>query len=306
MQTIDISSKLFDEIAGGTDLFRENRFPGQMRGSMGFPLLQEILDTEWGPLYKHVASRFALIKQKRLERVRQFYPPVRTMHYVDRSMREETLVFHSEDVLRSGVKYKITVKPGTIVPESRALREERINARLNGPLAGLYMDRRTQQVDYSKVAADIEFGDVGREEREAQSRKLGKKIVEQLMTGQPPTIPVAPWMDLPPMMDELEATMNTEEFFEASVQVQEGMTQYWSQMSEILQQQAEQAASAQQDAAIDNAVAQASQQAAARAANEAVDAVMDQLRAQAAGFGPGGQDIQQLVMSEAQRAAQEQ
>ena len=302
MQTIDVANKLFNEIAGGSDLFRENRFPGQMRGSMGLPLMQEILDTEWGPLYKHVAHRMAQVKQKRLERVRQFYPPVRTMHYVDRSMRDETLIFHSRDVLRSGVKYKITVKPGTIIPESRALREERIMTRLNGPLSGLYMDRRSGQVDWSKVAADIEFGDVGREESAAQSRKLAKKIIEDVMEGKP-SIPPSPWMDMSPMLDEFVATMNTEEFFSQSPEVQQAMSQYWEALNGFLQQQAAQAAEGQQQEAIDNAVAQAAQQAAARAANEAVDAVMDQLRAQA--VGPQGQDLQQLVMSEAQRAEQE-
>ena len=174
--------------------------------------------------------------------------------------------------------------------------------RLNGPLSGLYMDRRSGQVDWSKVAADIEFGDVGREESAAQSRKLAKKIIEDVMEGKP-SIPPSPWMDMSPMLDEFVATMNTEEFFSQSPEVQQAMSQYWEALNGFLQQQAAQAAEGQQQEAIDNAVAQAAQQAAARAANEAVDAVMDQLRAQA--VGPQGQDLQQLVMSEAQRAEQE-
>ncbi len=295
MKTIEMALRTFNELAGGNDLLGDKKSFGQMRGSMGLPLVQEILDTEWGMLYNHFASRMAIVKEKRLERVRQFYPPVRTLHYVDRDQREETLIFHANDTLRAGVNFKITVQPGSVVPELRAFREERITQRLNGPLSGLYMDRRTGQIDYSKVAADLEFGDTGREEREASARKLALKIIEDLHEAKP-VPPVMPWFDLGPMLDELEATMNTEEFlYKASPEVQEAFKGYWQQLSEALQQQATRQQEAQMQAAIDSAVSQAAQQAAARAANEAVDAAQEQIRL--VGADPES-EINQLVQAQ--------
>ena len=301
MQTIKTAMDVFDDLSGGADLFKQSQFPGQMRGSMGLPLLQEILDTEWGTLYSHFAQRMALVKEKRLERVRQFYPPVRTLHYVDRNQEEETMIFHSNDTLRAGIKFKITVQPGSIVPELRAFREERISNRLMGPLSGLYMDRRTGTIDYSKVAADLEFGDTGREERESQARKLALKIIEDLHTAKQ-VPPVMPWFDLGPMLDEFEAAMSTEEFlYKASQQIQEAFFAYWQQLSTALQEQAAAAQSAEMDAAVDSAVNQAAQQAAAKAASAAVEAAMEQLRL--IGVDPQS-GVNKLVQQEAVAQAQ--
>ena len=124
LHSIDLSIKLLRDIAGGTDLLEDTKFPGQMRGSMSVPMLQEIMDSEWGPLYEHIGERTARVKQMRMNRVKKFYPPYRTMHYVDKDMRDEVFVFHNQEILGSGVEYRVTVERGSLLPELRAVREE--------------------------------------------------------------------------------------------------------------------------------------------------------------------------------------
>ena len=163
LNSLEMVVKLFNDMAGGADLFQENKYPGQLRGPSAVPMLQEILDTEWGPLYNHVGERMSLSKQMRLNRVKQFYPPVRTMHYTDRDQKDEVLVFHTEKILRSGTNFNVTVERGALLPELRALREARVSERLMGPLSILYLDERTGRLDKSKIAADLQFGDeIGR------------------------------------------------------------------------------------------------------------------------------------------------
>ena len=57
MQSIDFTIKLMREIAGGVDLFQDGKGMGQMRGPMAVPMLQEILDSQWGNLYQHYGER---------------------------------------------------------------------------------------------------------------------------------------------------------------------------------------------------------------------------------------------------------
>jgi hypothetical protein len=159
LQSIEMAVKMFNDAAGGADLMEDNKFPGQLRGPMAVPMLQEILDTQWGPLFSHLGERLARVKQMRLNRVKQFYPPQRTMHYTDKTQKDEVLTFHTEKVLRGGTNFSITVERGSLLPELRALRESRVSERLAGPLAILYMDERTGRLDKSKIAADLQFGD---------------------------------------------------------------------------------------------------------------------------------------------------
>lgn len=279
LQSIEMAVKMFNDAAGGADLMEDNKFPGQLRGPMAVPMLQEIMDTQWGPLFSHLGERLARVKQLRLNRVKTFYPPQRTLHYTDKTQKDEVLTFHTEKVLRSGTNFSITVERGAILPELRALRESRINERLSGPLAILYMDERTGRLDKSKIAADLQFGDTGREGRESNYRKLAKEVIKMLWEGKV-VPPVQPFYDHKAMLDELEDSMATTEFLKASPKIQQLFSERWQEHSFFLQQEAMAQQQALQSGMIHSAVAQATQQAAATAAADAVHEAMAQSRAQ--------------------------
>jgi hypothetical protein len=279
LQSIELAVKMFNDAAGGADLMEESKFPGQLRGPMAVPMLQEILDTQWGPLFSHLGERIARIKQQRLNRMRQFYPPLRTMHYTDKTQKDEVLTFHAEKILRAGTNFSITVERGAILPELRALREARLSERLKGPLSILYMDERTRTLDKSKIAADLQFGDTGREGRETKYRKLAKELIDMMWKAEQ-VPPVQPFYDHKVMLDELEDTMATTEFLKASQPVQQIFADRWQQHAMFLQQEAQQQQMAMQSGMIHNAVAQATQQAAAQAASDAVTEAQHQQQAQ--------------------------
>lgn len=281
LQSIELGIKMFNDASGGGDLMEDNKFPGQLRGPLAVPMLQEILDTQWGPLFNHLGERLARVKQMRLNRIKQFYPPIRTMHYTDRTQRDEVMTFHTDKILRSGTNFSITVERGSILPELRALRESRLRERLQSPLAILYMDERTGRLDKSKIAADLQFGDTGREGREAKYRKLGVERIKMLWDGK--TIPpVQPFYDHKAMLDELEDAMATTEFMKASAKIQQLFGGEWAQHNQFMQAEAAAQQNAMQSHMIQTAVAQATQQAAATAAAQAVDAAMEQVHAQQA------------------------
>lgn len=279
LPSLELAVKMFNDAAGGADLMEESKFPGQLRGPNAVPMLQEILDTQWGPLFNHIGERLARVKQMRLNRVKQFYPPSRTMHYTDKTQKDEVLTFHTEKVLRGGTNFSVTVERGSILPELRALRESRLTERLRGPLAILYMDERTGKLDKSKIAADLQFGDTGREGREATYRKLSNEIIAMIWEAKQ-VPPVQPFYDHKVMLDELEAAMATTEFLKASPQVQQLFGERWQMHSQFLQKEAMMQQQATQGQAIQSAVAQATQQAAAMAASEAVHSAHDQIHAQ--------------------------
>lgn len=276
LQSIDMAVKMFNDSAGGADLMEDNKFPGQLRGPNAVPMLQEIMDTQWGPFFNHMGERLARVKQMRLNRIKQFYPPQRTMHYTDRDQKDEVLTFHTDKILRSGTNFNVTVERGALLPELRALREARVRERLQGPLAILYMDERTGKLDKSKISADLAFGDTGREGREAQYRKLSNEIVAMIWKNtQVP--PVLPFYDHAVMLDELEAAMATTEFLKASPLIQQAFTARWEQHRGFLQQEAAAQQQAMSQHMIQSATAQATQMAAAKAAAEAVDSTREQM-----------------------------
>lgn len=279
LQSIELGIKMFNDAAGGADLMDDNKFPGQLRGPLAVPMLQEIMDTQWGPLFFHLGERLAKVKQQRLNRVKQFYPPQRTMHYTDRDQKDEVMTFYTDKVLKTGTNFSVTVERGAIMPELRALREARLTERLRGPLALLYMDERTGKLDKSKIAADLQFGDTGRESREAVYRKLALERIKMLWQGQE-IPPVQPFYDHKRMLDELEAAMSTTEFMRVSPKIQQLFGQEWSQHSQFLAQEAQMQQQAMQGQQIHQAVAQATQQAAAQAASDAVHEAMEQVKAQ--------------------------
>lgn len=279
LQSIEMTTKMFMQIAGGSDLFSEAQFPGQMRGPMAVPLLQEILDSQWGPLYKHMGYRLARVKQMRLNRVRDFYPPCRTLHYTNRDERDETLVFHKDKVFGRGTNFNVTVERSSLIPEFKAMREMRLADRLNSPLGIIYTDERTGALDKSKIAMALQEGDFAREGKEAQSRKFARQLIEKLWQGQN-VPPVLQFWDHEAMLDELESSMMTTEFISSSPQVQQLFIDRWNQHVFFLQKRAEMQQQAQMSQSMHNAVAQATQQAAAMAASTTVHETQTQVAAQ--------------------------
>jgi hypothetical protein len=280
MQSVDLTLKLMREIAGGVDLFSEQKFPGQLRGPMAVPMLQEIIDTQWGNLYQHLGKQLAKVKEMRVNRVKEYYPAFRTLHYTDRNMKDEVFIFQTSDILEAGTDFSVTVERGSLIPELRALREARIREHLQSPLSVLYMDERTGRIDKEKIASDLQMGDIGREAKESQYRKLGMELVARLEQGQPlPEHIPMPFWNLRVIMDELESSMATTEFLSSSPEIQQGFVNFWNKCREILSEASEQRQAGMQEQQVQGAVAQAAQQAAAKAAAEAIDMAMDQMKA---------------------------
>ena len=280
MQSVDLTLKLMREIAGGVDLFQEQKFPGQLRGPSAVPMLQEIIDTQWGNLYQHLGKQLAKVKEMRVNRVKEYYPAFRTLHYTDRNMKDEVFIFQTSDILEAGTDFSVTVERGSLIPELRALREARIREHLQSPLSVLYMDERTGRIDKEKIASDLQMGDVGREAKESQYRKLGMELVARLEQGQPlPEHIPMPFWNLRVIMDELESSMATTEFLSSSPEIQQGFVGFWNKCREILSEASEQRQAGMQEQQVQGAVAQAAQQAAAKAAAEAIDMAMDQMKA---------------------------
>ena len=280
MQSVDLTLKLMREIAGGVDLFSEQKFPGQLRGPSAVPMLQEIIDTQWGNLYQHLGKQLAKVKEMRVNRVKEYYPAFRTLHYTDRNMKDEVFIFQTSEILKAGTDFSVTVERGSLIPELRALREARIREHLQSPLSVLYMDERTGRIDKEKIASDLQMGDVGREAKESQYRKLGMELVARLQQGQPlPEHIPMPFWNLRVIMDEVEASMATTEFLSSSPEIQQGFVGFWNKCREILSEASEQRQAGMQEQQVQGAVAQAAQQAAAKAAAEAIDMAMDQLKA---------------------------
>lgn len=294
----------FMDSQGGSDLLSQRKFPGQLRGPLAIPMLQELLDSEDGPLYSHLGEMLADVHQQRVNRIKAHYPPVRTLNYLGANNRDEVMVFHTDKILRNGYDYKITVDPNSLLPEISALREARIRERLESPLAGLYVNKRTGKLDFTKVADDLKHGDRNRESRESQYRKLARQLIGRLWEGVvlDPRIPL-PFWDHDVMMDELEAAMATIEWLEASDQVKAGFAQLWEKHRAFLQQLHEAQNSAAEGRAIQSAVAQATQQAAAKAASMAVEEALVQVDEQRALAESGQSPIERMVqMSQVQGA----
>jgi hypothetical protein len=277
---IDLTIKLMREIAGGVDLFQDGKGMGQMRGPMAVPMLQEILDSQWGNLYQHIGQRMSKVKEMRVNRVKEYYPPFRTLHYTDPNMKDEVFIFQTSEILRAGTDFSITVERGSLIPELRALREARIREHLQSPLSVLYIDERTGRIDKEKIAADLDMGDTGREASESKYRKLAMSLVERLWEGSPlPEHIPMPFWNLRVVMDEMESEMATMEFLGASPQIQEGFVGFWNKCRQLLVEASQKREDGAQQQQIQGAVAQAAQQAAAKAAAEAIDMALDQFRA---------------------------
>lgn len=301
--SIRLTMETLDSI-GGSDLLSQRKFPGQLRGSLTIPMLQEIIDSEDGPRFAHLAEQFSLEKMMRINRVKAFYPPIRTLNYTGEDMRSEVLEFHADEVLRAGVDFTITVDPGSITPELSAVREARVRE-LFGWAPGLYVNPRTGQVDWTALATDLKYNYRQREAIATQGRKLarqfvqwarkGKILIEEMppqvnpQTGQPgpPQTRMTledgrPFVILPfwahnVMMDEYEAVMQTTEFIESSPIFQRVMLTLRDKHREIVSQMEEAANKGIEQRMIQGSMAQAAQQTAAKVAAQTADMTMQQI-----------------------------
>lgn len=268
----------FIESMGSSDLAQSRQFPGQLRGPLAIPMLQEILDSEDGPFFEHMGEQLAAIKQMRLQRVKQFYPPIRTLHY-NSGMKNEVLVFHTDSVLRGGIEFQVTVDRSTLVPELSALRRARVREDLESPIAVIYTNRRTGRIDPSKIAFALKYNDKAVADRASQWRSLARHWIGKLWDAESldPNIPY-PFTDFDSVMDELESDMARPEWYDASDQVKSAFLDLYNkcrdQLDAIQQAQAQAANGAQMQAA----VRQAQQQTSARVAAEVVDASIEEIR----------------------------
>ena len=296
----------FMDSVGGSDLLSQRKFPGQLRGPLAIPMLQELLDSEDGPLYSHLGESLADVHQQRVNRVKAWYPPVRTLHYLGANNRDEVMVFHTDEVLRNGWDFRISVDPNSLLPEISALREARIRERLESPLAGLYVNKRTGKMDFSKIADDLKHGDRQREGKESQARKLARQLIGKLWQGKvlDERIPL-PFWDHDVMMDEYEAAMMTVEWLEASEPVKAGFATLYEKHRAFLQALHDQVQSAVNAQQMQSAVAQATQQTAAKVASMTVEAALTQVDEQQALTESGNSPIEQMIrMTQVQNAQQ--
>jgi len=282
LESIRLVADFFQEI-GSADLFGQRKFPGQLRGPLALPLLQEILDSEDGPLFDHLGEQLALEKQMRINRIKAFYPPSRTLHYTSKDLRDEVLEFHADEILRAGTDFAVRIDRSSLVPELAALREAKVRERLSGPLAIIYTNPRTGRLDPSRIAMDLKYTDVGRESKTAQYRRLAQQFVGKLWKGEslPPTVPL-PFWDHEAMMDELESAMATMEFLSASLPVQQAFLALYEKHRQMLASIQDAQAQAVQGQMMQSAVAQATQQVAATTAARTMEDTIEQLHAQSA------------------------
>lgn len=319
-ESIKLSMETLEGL-GGSDLLSQRKFPGQLRGSLTVPMLQEIIDSEDGPRYSHLAEQFAREKLMRINRVKAFYPPIRTLTYTGEDLRSEVLEFHNEEVLGAGIDFTITVDPGSLLPEFSAMREARVRERMQWA-PGLYTNEDTGQLDWSKVADDLKYNDRQREGLESRGRKLARQLIARVRKGvltaaqgQPNPQTGQPQMDLAnedgspfivypfwphaAMMDEYKNVMMTTEFMDGSVVYRRTMLVLHDKSRQVLSQIQQARQASIENKMVAGAVAQASQQAAAKAASMAVDAALQQVMAQTGmeegSFGHMQDQVRQLL-----------
>jgi len=263
---------IFDELMGGADLTSNSNFPGQLRGTGVVARLQEIMDTEWGTLYRHLGERFSRSKQLRLNIWRDFAPASRTLHFVDDALRNEVLEYHREDAFPSDVNYNVSVQRDTLIPQLQADKQALLAERMN-TFPMMYQTSEGQW-DKEKIAAEGQFGEVARPGKEQRARKLAGQILGKLKTAQPP-IPPNQLMDFAPMIDEFQIVIVSDEFPDFSPQVQQSIEEYYSALAQMGQEQQQQAAELQQNQNIEAITNQAAQQAAAAVAADVAQLTQD-------------------------------
>lgn len=274
---------------GSSDLMMQQQFPGQIRGPLALPILQEIMDSEDLPLFEHMGEQLARVSQQRLNRVKEYYPPIRTLHFTGPKNTDEVLVFHKSEILEAGTDFTVTIDRATLVPELSAMRRARVIEDLSGPLAGLYTNRHTQQLDFSKIARALKYTDRDIEDEAEVNRKLARHFIARLWKGEliPPEIPY-PFYDHNAWLDELTVVMISTEWLEASQPVRMAFIRLYEKCRGYLEAIQQAQVDAVESQMLQGAVAMATQQAAAKAAAVATDTALAQVHAQArlAGVNP--------------------
>lgn len=267
---------------GGSDITQSRSQFAQLRGPLALPMLQEILDSEDGPFFSHMGEQLAQVKQQRINRVKMFYPPIRTLHYTDKNTKkDEVLVFHTDNVLRAGTEYEIRVDQKSLFPQMQVMRRAQVIEDLTGPAAILYTDPRTGKMDASKIAMAMKYTDQGLEDRAVQTRKLAQHLISRLWNGEalPPEVPY-PFWDHSQVLDELYAAMVTTEFLEASDIVKKNFVDFYERSRNYLSSIQEAQMNAVQSQAMQGTIAQVAQQTAAKTTGIAVDAALQQVQQQ--------------------------
>ncbi len=237
------------------------------------------MDSQWGPKLRHYYKQMGKVYHRRMNRLKQFSPPVRTMRFADSTGKVEVFRFHADDILPAGSDYYITVEPSSILPETRRERHARMSEILGGPLSGLYFNEKTQQIDWVAVASDMQFGDYkGREAQVVQDEKFALGVIEAIKEGRA-VPPVMPFQNHAVFIAELETQMNDDDFWIIlSEETRQAMFQRWEEhqqkMSEAMQQQ-QQAALDEETAAV---VRQAVQASTAKVQAEVTEATLTQVR----------------------------
>ena len=171
------------------------------------------------------------------------------------------------------------------MPEFSALREAKVIERMMGPLAGLYVSKRTGQIDFSKIAMELKFDVDDEDDVATQNRELAKHMIARIWQGEQlsstmPEIPY-PFWDHNTWLDELEAAMITTEFLEASSVVKNEFITLYEKHRNYLAAIQESQTQAVQGQMMQGAMAQVTQQVAAKVAAETVETAMAQIQEQA-------------------------
>lgn len=153
-------------------------------------LLQEADNTPWGPIATDMALAIGLVGQKMLSRAAQGYIEPRIFTVTDELDDDDVLEFFSTgDLLPVKVRCDVT----SLLPESKAARQQRVEALINSRVLDPLRDR-------SEILRLMEFGDVESLwlQTDADARKQQREN-KRLARGQPQ--PVASFDD-----DEIHLT----------------------------------------------------------------------------------------------------
>ena len=289
---LDTAIQFQKETAGGIDLF-DKRSLGDFRSNLSIPLQAEEMNTEWGPPLETHWQDKARVKQNRLEIVRRFYPKARTLELVGTDNQVEIFEFYKEQIWRAGMSYSVYLERGSVLPESAALREERVANRLSR-LPGIYTDPDTLDTDWFRVAQEVGISDAARESLMERSRRLSAHEWELMMQGTP--VPVQPHNVNSVHMKDMRWRMESEEFLNASEQVKQIIGEHFAGHTQAIQEAAQQARESQLTDESLSVARQSAQQGAAQMQGMVLGLVEESLRDL---LGNGG--LLKLLSSQAQR-----
>jgi hypothetical protein len=269
--------RIFDDLSGAEDLL-QNKKLGQIRGTGAVQMLQDVMDSQWGPKIRSYYNSVSKVIHKRVNRAAQFYPTVRTLRFMRNTGKVEAFRFHAEDILRSGVDYTFSVSPSSMMPQSNRERFANMTEMLGGPLAGLYQTE-TGEADWHGIAAELQFGDIeSRESMLASDVKFAKTVIADIKEGRG-MIPVLPVQNHLIFVRELQKEMNDDDFFKVlSEPTQQALIERYQSHQEALANAAEAAKQETISEETIDLVRQAVQQSLAKLSNEMPTLVLGQIK----------------------------